>query len=206
MAFVFVTGSRVWAMPLFRCADGDSQKKTHQSTKLKGRTKVQSRAEAKAARAKAKAEARAKAEMEAVRGKKVAIFVFEGEDTDALRRHVVRLFKLKRMQVLTALRPVDTPEQYRDMAYALDLAVYVHGKIRDRSRDEAVFTISVRSAFSGRRMTTISMAGSRQSLIENLEENLWRKASSALAKACADAARPNRPHNPPMRIEAGTPL
>jgi uncharacterized membrane protein YqiK len=186
--------------------NGNVHSKTKNSVKTKTKSKALSRAEAKAAKAKAMAEARAKAEAEAVSGRKIAVFTFEGEDSEPLRMQVVRFFKSKRMQVLTSLRPVDSPEQYRDMAFALNLAVYVHGKVKIQSRDQGVLTIMVRNGYSGRRLASARITGHRQTLTDNLEENLWKKVSASVARACVDASKPNRPHNPPMRIEAGTPL
>jgi hypothetical protein len=203
---VFVPSSVVEAAPESRTTNGNQHSRMKNPAKAKTRFKALSRAESKAAKAKAMAEARAKAEAEAVSGRKVAVFSFEGDDTEPMRMQVVRLFKSKRMQVLTSLRPVDSPEQYRDMAFALNLAVYVHGKVKLRSRDQGVLTIMVRNGYSGRRLATARITGHRQTLTDNLEESLWGKVSASFARACIDASKPNRPHNPPMRIEAGTPL
>lgn len=205
-ALVLTINSVVEAAPESRTTNGNQHSRMKNPAKAKNRAKALSREEAKAAKAKAMAEARAKAEAEVVSGRKVAVFSFEGDDTEPMRMQVVRLFKSKRMQVLTSLRPVDSPEQYRDMAFALNLAVYVHGKVKLRSRDQGVLTIMVRNGYSGRRLATARITGHRQTLTDNLEESLWEKVSASFARACIDASKPNRPHNPPMRIEAGTPL
>lgn len=156
------------------------------------------------------AEARARAEAEAIATKKAAVFAFEGEGSEQLRDHVVRVFEDNRMQVAIDLRAPDRSrylaEQFRDMAAALDLSVYVHGRIKSQSRERAVATIVVRSGVTGRPIAHVRFEASRRELLGEVREKLWDKVRTVVARACAEASRGRRRHNKPTRIEAGTPL
>lgn len=157
----------------------------------------------RAARAKEKAEA----EAAALAAAKVAVFSFDGDDADAVRKHVVMALSNKGMKVDTSLRSPDTAEQFRDMGAALDLAVYVHGHVKELPQDHATATLTIRSAVSGRKVTTATFTGFRRGLPFDVEEQLWDRVSHAVTSACMEAAKPGaRHHNQPMRIEAGTPL
>lgn len=157
------------------------------------------------AAAKARAEARAQAEADAIAAGKAAVFAFEGDETEPLRTRVVRLLKANGMRVQTDLRPNDTAEQYRDMAATLNLAVYVHGRVRDTSRGRSFATITVRSGVTGRTIASANFESDRRGLLAMVEEGLWSKVKAPLGRACVDALKPRR-HNAPMRIEAGTPI
>jgi hypothetical protein len=161
---------------------------------------------ARAAAAKARAETRAKAEADAIAAGKAAVFVFQGDESEPLRRHVIRLLRANGMRVQTDLRPNDTAEQFRDMAAALDLAVYVHGRVKDAPSGRSLVTITIRSGVTGRTVATASFAGQRRELSTMIEDGLWQKVRAPLARACLDAHSKPRRHNAPMRIEAGTPL
>jgi hypothetical protein len=194
---------------------------TRASRSKAGKAKVQANAHAKAhantrnkkpsnrlsrqAAAKAKAEARAKAEADAIAAGKAAVFVFEGDETEPLRMKVVRLLKANGMRVQTDLRPNDTSEQYRDLAATLNLAIYVHGRVKDAPGGRAFATITIRSGVTGRTIASASFEGDRRGLVGMVEEGLWTKVKAPLARACVAALKPRR-HNAPMRIEAGTPI
>ncbi len=156
------------------------------------------------------AESRARAEAEAIATKKAAVFAFEGDGAERLRDHVVRVFEDNRMRVATDLRAPDRSrylaEQFRDMAAALDLSVYVHGRIKSQARERAVATIVIRSGVTGRPVAHVRFEGSRRELPGEVREKLWDKVRTAVARACTEASHGRRRHNKPTRIEAGTPL
>jgi len=161
-----------------------------------------------AAKASARAAVKAKSKANgdaAVSAGMVAILPFEGDDSEPLRKHVIKVFVERGMKVNATLKAQDNPTQYRDMGAALNLAVYVHGKIKDTAPEHAVATVTIRSAVTGRPVATATFNGFRRGLPFDVEEKLWGKVSSAFTRACVDAAKP-RHHNEPTRIEAGTPL
>jgi hypothetical protein len=164
------------------------------------------RLSARAAAAKARAEARAKAEADAIAAGKAAVFAFQGDESEPLRKQVVRLLQANGMRVQTDLRPNDTAEQFRDMAAALNLAIYVHGRVKDAPNGRSLVTITLRSGVTGRTIATASFAGERRELLAMLDDDLWQKVRAPLARACVDAQSKPRRHNAPMRIEAGTPI
>jgi hypothetical protein len=142
--------------------------------------------------------------------KKVAIFAFDGEGAEPLRDQVVQLFRANRMDVATNLLAPDrsryVAEQFRDLGAALDLSLYVQGRIRHQSADRAVAVITVRSGVTGRPIASVRFEGARHGLAGEVREKLWKKVHRAVARACSDASHGRRRHNEPTRIEAGTPL
>ena len=92
------------------------------------------------------------------------------------------------------------------MGAALNLALYVHGQIRDVSKDTSILTIDLRSGVSGRKLTSVRFTGSRRKLYADAEDELWNKIEKPFGRACLEAARAVRHHNAPMRIEAGSPI
>lgn len=169
--------------------------------RTKGSAKVSAKASARAA---AKAKSKADGDV-AVSAGTVAILPFEGDDAEPLRKHVIKLFVERGMKVNATLKAQDNPTQYRDMGAALDLAVYVHGKIKDTAPEHAVATVTIRSAVTGRPVATATFNGFRRGLPFDVEEKLWQKVRTPFTRACLEASKP-RHHNEPTRIEAGTPL
>jgi hypothetical protein len=159
-----------------------------------------------AARASARAKSKTEAEEAKVASRKVAVFAFEGDDAEPLRKHVIQALSDRGLRVETTLKPLDTAEQYRDMGATLNLASYVHGRIKDTSGEHAVATVVIRSAVTGRKLATATFNGFRRGLPFDVEEKLWERVGPALVHACVEASKPGRRHNAPMRIEAGTPL
>jgi hypothetical protein len=137
---------------------------------------------------------------------KVAVLAFEGEDPEPLRKHVIKLLVERGLKVNSTLKAQDNPTQYRDMGAALDLAVFVHGKIKDTAPDRAVATVTIRSAVTGRPVATATFNGFRRGLPFDVEEKLWDRVAPAFKRACLEATKPNRRHSAPLVIEAGTPL
>ena len=136
---------------------------------------------------------------------KIAVLAFEGEDVEPLRKHVIKVFVERGLKVNSTLKAQDNPTQYRDMGAALDLAVYVHGRIRDTGPEKAVATVTIRSAVTGRPVTSATFDGYRRGLPFDVEEKLWERVAPALKRACLDAQKP-RHHSAPTHINAGTPL
>ncbi|HVZ89165.1 MAG TPA: hypothetical protein VHG72_19510 [Polyangia bacterium] len=138
-------------------------------------------------------------------GAKVAVFSFTGDDAEPLRKQVMRLFKSKGLKLVTSLRSVDSAEQYREMAAALNLVAYIDGEVAMDGSDASA-TVFVRSGASGLRAASATFSGDRRQVTASLGKDLWEKLAPALGQACADAAKPRKPGREPMRINAGTPL
>jgi hypothetical protein len=137
---------------------------------------------------------------------KVAVFAFDGDEATNVRKHVVMALANQGLKVDTSLRPVQTAEEFRDMGATLDLAAYVHGRIKDLPADKAEATIMVRSGVTGRTIASTTITGYRRGLRFDVEEKLWQRVGKVLLRVCKEAKRPRRPVNAPTRIEAGTPL
>ena len=158
-------------------------------------------------RGSAKASGRAVSEEAALADAKIAVLTFEGDDAEPLRKHVIKVLVERGMKVNSTLKPQDNATQYRDMGAALDLAVYVHGKIKDTAPERAVATVTIRSAVTGRPVATATFNGYRRGLPFDVEEKLWDRVGPAFKRACVEAAKPGvRHHSAPLVIEAGTPL
>jgi hypothetical protein len=122
-----------------------------------------------------------------------------------LRARVVRLLRAKGLKVITTLRPVDTPEQYREMADTLVLVAFLDGEASEDG-DQASVTVHVRSGVSGLRIASATLAGERRKLPATIDKELWAQLAPPLSRVCTDAAKPHKREREPMRIEAGTPL
>lgn len=140
-----------------------------------------------------------------VAGGKVAVFPFTGDDAEPVRRQVMHLLKAKGMKVMTNLRPVDSAEQYREMAVTLNLVGYVDGEFVGDG-DQASATVYVRSGVTGLRSVSTTFAGERRTLPAEVGKGLWDRISPDLARLCVEAAKPRKAERAPLRIEAGTPL
>jgi hypothetical protein len=77
-----------------------------------------------AATASAGAKSKSKADAPNVAGK-VAVFGFTGDGAARVQQVVVSTLRTRGLQVTTSLRPVDSAEQYREMAATLRLAAYI---------------------------------------------------------------------------------
>jgi hypothetical protein len=138
-------------------------------------------------------------------GAKVAVMAFSGDDAEAVRRQVLRVLRSKGMKVNAGLRPVDSAEQYREMATALGLVAYVHGEVSGDGDEESA-TIHVRGGHSGLRIASSTFSGARRELPGNVGRELWTQMGGAFARACNDASKPRKSERGPMRINAGTPI
>lgn len=137
---------------------------------------------------------------------KIAVFTFDGDDFTKVRKHVLTVLTNQGLQVDTTIKPVQTAEEFRDMGAMLNLAAYVHGRIKELPADKAEATITVRSGVTGRTLTTATFVGYRGGIRFDVEEKLWARIGKSLKQVCKEATKPRRPVNAPMRIEAGTPL
>jgi hypothetical protein len=136
---------------------------------------------------------------------KVAVMGFEGDGANPLRARVVRLLRAKGLKVITNLRAVDTPEQYREMADTLVLVAFLDGEASEDG-DQASVTVHLRSGVSGLRVASATLAGERRKLAATIDKELWAQLAPPLSRVCTDAAKPHKREREPMRIEAGTPL
>jgi hypothetical protein len=136
---------------------------------------------------------------------KVAVFTFDGDEATNVHKHVVTALTNQGLQVETSLKPVQSAEEFRDMGTTLDLAAYVHGRIKDLPGDKAEAIITVRSGVTGRTIASATIVGYRGGLRFDVEEKLWERVGRAITQACREAKKPRRPVNA-THIEAGSPL
>ncbi len=137
---------------------------------------------------------------------KVAVFAFDGDEKTNVRKHVVLALTNQGLQVETDLRPVHTTDELRDMGATLNLAAYIHGRIKDRPGDKAEATITIRSGVTGKPIATATITGYQGGLRFDVEEKLWRQVGKAIQRACKEATKPRRPIHAPTRIDASGPL
>lgn len=136
---------------------------------------------------------------------KVAVFGFTGEGAARVQQVVVSTLRTRGLQVTTSLRPVDSAEQYREMAATLRLAAYIDGSVAgDGSRGQA--TVNVRSGVTGRRITSVRFSAERSALAADVGTGLWPRAGGQLTRLCAEAAKPRQRGSRAMRINAGSPV
>jgi hypothetical protein len=136
---------------------------------------------------------------------KVVVFTFEGEGAHRVQQQVISSLRAKGMKVITNLRPVDSAEQYREMAVTLNLVGYVDGEFVGDG-DQASATVYVRSGVTGLRSVSTTFAGERRTLPAEVGKGLWDRISPDLSRLCVEAAKPRKAERAPLRIEAGTPL
>jgi len=136
---------------------------------------------------------------------KVAVFGFTGEGAGRVQQAVVSSLRTRGLQVTTSLRPVDSAQQYREMAATLRLAAYIDGTVGgDASQSHA--TVLVGSGTTGRRIASVRFSGERGGLAADVGNGLWPRTGHQLARLCAEAAKPRKGGRKAMRINAGTPI
>ena len=136
---------------------------------------------------------------------KVAVLGFTGDGAARVQQVVVSTLRTRGLHVTTGLRPVDSAEQYREMAATLQLAAYIDGSVGgDGSRGQA--TVHVRSGMTGRRIASVRFSGERSALPSDVGNGLWPRTGSQLARLCAEAAKPRKGARRAMHINAGTPV
>jgi hypothetical protein len=136
---------------------------------------------------------------------KIVVFHFRNDDDGALSLQVGQLLEARGLQVVPDVRPVDTAEQFRDVATQLDLVGYVEGDLRPTRDGKARLTLRVRNGYTGRPVTQAVFTDTVEKLPRELSGKMWPKLAPAIAHACADASRP-RHRTRTMQINAGTPL
>ena len=155
-----------------------------------------------AASASASARAKSKSEGPSINGK-VAVFGFTGEGAARVQQTVVSTLRTRGLQVTTTLRPVDSAEQYREMAATLQLAAYIDGAVGGAgSRGQA--TVHLRSGVTGRRIASVRFSADRSVLADNVGSGLWPRTGNQLTRLCAAAAKPRKGGRRALRIDAGT--
>src|SRR5262249_53636598 len=148
-------------------------------------------AKAKPEVAKAKPEAaKTKSDGAAVSGR-IAVFGFTGEGAVHIQQIVVNTLRMRGLQVMTSLRPVDSAEQYREMAATLGLAAYIDGKVGAVGSGGAA-TVLVRSGVTGRRIALLRFSGEHTALATDVGDRLWPKMGPQLTRLCAEAAKPHK--------------
>lgn len=161
-------------------------------------------ASAKPAAASGGGKSKSKSDGPSVNGK-VAVFAFSGDGAGRVHQVVVSTLRTRGLQVMTSLRPVDSAEQFREMAATLRLAAYIEGTVGgDGSRGEA--TVHVRSGISGRRIASVRFAGERNALPADVGSGLWPRTGGQLSRLCAEAAKPRKGAPRAIHINAGTPI
>jgi hypothetical protein len=135
----------------------------------------------------------------------VAVFGFTGDGAPRVQQVVVNTLRMRGLQVMTSLRPVDSAEQYREMATTLGLAAYIDGKVGSGGSGGQA-TVLVRSGVSGRRIASVKFSGDHVALATDVGDRLWPRMGSQLTRLCGEAAKPHKAGRRAMRIDAGTPL
>jgi hypothetical protein len=137
---------------------------------------------------------------------KVAVFVIQGDDVyQPVREAVVRSLRRKGLDVTAALRPVDSPAQYREMSSTLKVAAYVDGEVTGEGAHHNAH-IRIRSGVTGQHVAVANFSGPTPKMVGGITRSLWNKVGSATMRACSATAHSHRREREPLRIEAGTPL
>jgi hypothetical protein len=137
---------------------------------------------------------------------KAAVFVFKGDDVyEPVRAAVVRTLRKRGLNVTATLRPVDSPKQYREMSYTLNLAVFVEGEVSGEGAGQTVL-IRLRSGVTGEHFATAKFSGATPEIVGNIGRTLWTRVGSATVHTCSKASKPRQREVEPTYIEAGTPL
>jgi hypothetical protein len=135
---------------------------------------------------------------------KVAVFVFSGDDVyQPVRAEVVRVLRRRGLNVTASLRPLDSAAQYREMSYALNMAVYIEGELSGEGARQSA-RIRIRSGVTGQRIASATFSGPTPKIVGAVGRNLWTRVGGAMMRACSNASRPRRREREPLRIEAGT--
>jgi hypothetical protein len=156
------------------------------------------------AAASAGSRSKSKSDSPAANGK-VAVFGFTGEGAARVQQVVVSTLRTRGLQVTTSLRPVDSAEQFREMAATLQLAAYIEGTVGGQG-SRGLATVHVRSGVTGRRVASVRFSGDRSALAADVGSGLWPRTGGQLTRLCAEAAKPRKHARGALRIDAGTPV
>jgi hypothetical protein len=136
---------------------------------------------------------------------KVVVFPFRNDDGDLVSTQVGHLLESRGLELVTGMRPVESAEQYRDVATHLGLVAYVDGDVRGTEANPRV-VVRLRNGYTGRTVSQAVFTESRSNLAREISDKLWTKMASAIARACADASKPRKLSRTTLRINAGTPI
>jgi hypothetical protein len=136
---------------------------------------------------------------------KVVLFPIKYDDDRTLAVQIERILRTKGYEVVTGLRPVDTAEQYRDVATSMNLVAFVGGDYREVG-EKASVTINVRSGYTGKKVIATTFKETPLHMHNEIEVKLWPKIGRVLARATAEANRPRKRARNALVIEAGEPL
>jgi len=137
---------------------------------------------------------------------KVAVFAFQGDDVyQPVRAAVVKLLRRRGLNVTAALRPVDSPSQYRELSQTLNLAVYVDGEVTGEGAHQSA-VIRLRSGMSGQHIASARFSGPTKKIVADLNSKLWTRVGPTVTRACTSVSRPRRRDREPLRIDAGDPV
>lgn len=137
-------------------------------------------------------------------GGRIVVFPFPGDD-GTLSTQVSQLLAARGLDVLTDVKPVDSAEQYREVATTLRLAAFVEGDLKG-TEEKAKAVVRVRSGYSGRKMVEVSFKDKLENLPREISDRLWVKLGPSVAHACVEASRPRRKTKGALVINAGTPI
>ena len=115
------------------------------------------------------------------------MFGFTGDGAGRVQQVVISALRSRGMQVKTNLRPVDSAEQYREMAATLQLAAYIEGDVSGDKRA----TVHVRSGTTGRRIASVRFSGERNGLPADVSSRIVAQ-DGVEAGAAVRARRPSR--------------
>lgn len=133
---------------------------------------------------------------------KVAVLTFKNDD-GYVASQVAQLLDARGLDVLTTVRPVDTAEQYRDVATSMDLAAFVDGEIKGTEEKMRVI-VRLRSGYSGRKLAEVTFTDTHTKMPQQLSSKLWARVGGTIARACADARKPRKKSRNLLQINAGT--
>jgi hypothetical protein len=136
---------------------------------------------------------------------KIVVFPFRNDDGDALSTQIGQLLEARGLELVPGVRPVDTVEQFRDVATHLGLVAYIDGDIRGTDAKTKV-TVRLRSGFTGRQVSQAVFSEPRADLAREISDKLWTRLAPSMAHACADASKPRKASRNTLQINAGTPI
>jgi hypothetical protein len=136
---------------------------------------------------------------------KLVLFPFLDDDGNDVSSQVERLLRARGLEIMTGVRPVDSAEQYRDMATQLMLAGYVDGSVRSTGA-RAKVTVRLRSGYSGRVVAQPTFSDSHGNLRHELGDKLWKRLGPAVTRVCKEASKPRKRSRTMLTIDAGTPI
>ena len=117
---------------------------------------------------------------------KVVLLPLRDDDDRSFTSQVERLMRARGVEVVTDVRGVDTPEQFRELATHLGIAAFVEGTLKEREGDAiSKVTVQVRSGYTGRKLTAITFRETKLHLRAQMEDMLSSKIGPAIARACA---------------------